>query len=91
MVGFKNSEGDDTLTLTPEDGPVTTWWTRSRYVAVLSVAGCLLTSLAVVTTVSVYLTLDTEKLNQDAVNPHIPSPSDSRDQSKCQSREVFIN
>ena len=51
MLVFENSEGDDKLTLTTDDieeRPVTTWWTRSRYVTVLSVAGCLLTSLAVV-------------------------------------------
>ena len=70
MVVFNNSEGDDMLALTTDDieeRPGTTWWTRSRYVTVLSVAGCLLTSLAVVTTVSVYLT----------------SPSDSQDQGEC--------
>ena len=58
MVVFDNSEEDDTLTLTTadiEERPVTT---RSRYATVLSVAGCLVTSLAVVTTVSVYLTLN---------------------------------
>ena len=63
MVHFKNSKGDDTLALTTKDieeSPVTTWWTRSRYVTVLSVAGCLVTSLAVVTTVSVYWTSDNE-------------------------------
>ncbi len=67
MVVFKNSEGDDTLTLTTDDieeRPVTTWWTRSRYVTVLSVAGCLLTSLAVVTTLSVYFTSHTETLDE---------------------------
>ena len=81
MVVFKSSEGDDTLTLSTEnieERPVTTWWTRSRYVTVLSVAGCLLTSLAVVTTVSLYWTLNTG----DAVNPHLPSASDSRDQGE---------
>ena len=69
MVVFKNSEGDDTLTLTTDDIEerlVTTRRTRSRYVTVLSVAGCLLTSLAVVTsTVSVYWTLNTETLDKD--------------------------
>ena len=57
MVVFENSDGDDTLTLTTDDieeRSGTTWWTRSRYVTVLSVAGCfILTSLAVITTVSV--------------------------------------
>ena len=84
MVVFESSQGYDALTLTTDDieeRPVlTTWWTRSRYVAVLSVAGCLLTSLAVVTTVSVYWTLNTEALKQNAVNPHFPFPSDSRGQ-----------
>ena len=59
MVVFENREGDDTLALTTEDieeRPVTGWWTRSRYVTVLSVAGCLVTSLAVVTTIAVYST-----------------------------------
>ena len=44
-----------------EERPVTTMWcTRSRFVTILSVAGCLLTPLAIVTTVSVYLTLENE-------------------------------
>ena len=69
MVVFDNSKRDDRLTLTTDDieeRQVTTWWTRSRYVTVLSVAGCLLTSLAVVTTVSlsVYSTLDTETIEE---------------------------
>ena len=83
MVVFKNSAGYDMLSLTTDDIEerlVTTWWTRSRYVTVLSVAGCLLTSLAAVTTVSVYSTLNTETLKQNAVNPHFPFPSDSRGQ-----------
>ena len=60
MVVFENCEGDDTLALTTEDieeRPVTTWWTRSRFVTVLSVASCLLTSLAV------YFTSQTGTLN----------------------------
>ena len=59
MVVFENSEGDDTLALTTEDieeRPVSGWWTRSRCVTVLSFAGCLVTSLAVVTTIAVYST-----------------------------------
>ena len=60
MVVFKNNDDNDRLILTTGDfeaRPATTLWTRSRYVTVLSVSGCLLTSLlAVVTTVSVYST-----------------------------------
>ena len=52
MVVYKNREGDDI-----EERSVTTWWTRSRYVTFLSVAVCLLTSLAVVTTLLVTLIL----------------------------------
>ena len=76
MVGFKNSEGNDTLILTTEhieERSATTWWSRSRYVTVLSVAGCLLTSLAVVTTVSVYWTLNNETVKQN---------TDSQDQGE---------
>ena len=79
MVVFKNSETerDDTMTLTTdniEERPVTTWWTRSRYVTVLSVAGCLLTSLAVVATAEVYLTLNTETIDGQI----------KQDQGECQ-------
>ena len=68
MVHFENSDGDDTLTIAPEEigigeRPVTAWWTISRYVTVLSVAGCLLTSLTVAITVSVYVTSHTGTLN----------------------------
>ena len=68
MVVFENSEDIDKLTLSTQDieeRPVTTGRTRSRYVTVLSVAGCLLTSLTIVTTVSVYWTLDTESLDKE--------------------------
>ena len=78
MVHFENREGDDMVTLATgniEERPVTTWWTRSRYVAV---AGCLVTSLAVVTTVSVYLTSnDTAtlaKVEQNSDYPYHPPP-----------------
>ena len=59
------------------------WLAGSRYVAVLSVAGCLLTSLAVLTALSVYLASHTETLKQNAVNPHLRSPSDSKEQGEC--------
>ena len=78
MVVFKNIEGDDTLTLITdeiEERLATNWGARSRYVTALSVAGCLLTSLAVVTTVSVYWTLNTETLKES---------TDSQDQGECQ-------
>ena len=68
MVVFENREVNDRLILTTDDieeRPVTIGRTRSRYVTVLSVAGCLLTSLTIVTTVSVYWTLDTEALDKE--------------------------
>ena len=80
MVVFDNCEGDDRLTLTTDDieeRPVTTWWTRSRYVTVLSVAGCLLTSLAVVTTVSLYWTLNNETIDKHA------KQNVNKDQGEC--------
>ena len=80
MVVFENSEDNDKLTFTTEDieeRPVTTGRTRSRYVTVLSVAGCLLTSLVVVTTVSVYVTSHTGTLN-DQVDQNA-----EKEQSEC--------
>ena len=77
MVVFNNSEEDDTLTLTSEDieERPRTRWTRSRYVIVLSLAGCLLTSMAVVTTMAVYLTSDSD------------TPSDAQDkEGECRLR-----
>ena len=78
MVVFEKSEGDDTLTLTIEnieERPATTWWIRSRYV--LSLVGWLLTSLAVITALLVYWTLNTETGNNQVKENSIHPPSHS--------------
>ena len=65
MVGFQNTDGDDTVTLTNEDieDRPRRGWMRSRSVITLAVSVCVVTLLAVVT-ITVYVSSTNITLNQ---------------------------